>query len=155
MSIVDLDKQGRDLVSCMNLYHIIITFNSALTHTLPPSSPSPPSLPPSFPPFLLPFLHPSFLASLPPFLPPFLHPSFPSSLPLSLPHNFFSTLSLLSLYSLPFSLLPFLCVSPFHLIFFSQLVCCSGTGKDGSLRIIKSGIGINEAASIDLSGIRG
>lgn len=35
------------------------------------------------------------------------------------------------------------------------LVCCSGTGKDGSLRIIKSGIGINESASIDLSGIRG
>ena len=37
----------------------------------------------------------------------------------------------------------------------SQLVCCSGVGKDGSLRIVKSGIGINEAASIDLAGIKG
>ncbi|XP_003389315.1 PREDICTED: DNA damage-binding protein 1-like [Amphimedon queenslandica] len=35
------------------------------------------------------------------------------------------------------------------------LVCCSGLGKDGALRIVKSGIGINEAASIDLPGIKG
>ncbi len=34
-------------------------------------------------------------------------------------------------------------------------MCCSGTGKNGSLRIVKSGIGINELASIDLQGIRG
>ena len=37
----------------------------------------------------------------------------------------------------------------------SQLVCCSGTGKNGSLRIVKSGIGINELASTDLQAIRG
>ena len=36
-----------------------------------------------------------------------------------------------------------------------QLVCCSGHDKDGSLRIVKSGVGINEAASIDLGGIKG
>ena len=32
---------------------------------------------------------------------------------------------------------------------------CSGHGKDGSLRVVRSGIGINEAASIDLPGIKG
>ena len=36
-----------------------------------------------------------------------------------------------------------------------QLVCCSGVGKDGALRVVNSGIGINEAASIDLVGIKG
>lgn len=36
-----------------------------------------------------------------------------------------------------------------------QLVTCSGFGKDGSLRIIRNGIGINEHASIDLEGIKG
>ena len=34
-------------------------------------------------------------------------------------------------------------------------MCCSGLGKDGALRIVNSGIGINEAASIDLAGIKG
>ena len=36
-----------------------------------------------------------------------------------------------------------------------QIVSCSGHGKDGSLRVIRSGIGINEAASIDLAGVKG
>ena len=36
-----------------------------------------------------------------------------------------------------------------------QIVTCSGYGKDSSLRIVQSGIGINELASIDLEGIRG
>ena len=35
------------------------------------------------------------------------------------------------------------------------MVCCSGVGKDGSLRIVKSGIGIHEAATIDLAGVKG
>lgn len=36
-----------------------------------------------------------------------------------------------------------------------QLVTCSGAFKEGSLRIIRSGIGIQEHASIDLPGIKG
>jgi len=36
-----------------------------------------------------------------------------------------------------------------------QLVTCSGGFKDGSLRIIRNGIGIHELASIDLPGIKG
>ena len=36
-----------------------------------------------------------------------------------------------------------------------QVVTCSGYGKDSSLRIVQSGIGINELASIDLEGIKG
>ena len=36
-----------------------------------------------------------------------------------------------------------------------QIVSCSGYGKDGSLRVVKSGIGINELASIDLPAIKG
>ncbi|XP_033123862.1 DNA damage-binding protein 1-like [Anneissia japonica] len=36
-----------------------------------------------------------------------------------------------------------------------QLVTCSGAFKDGSLRIIRNGIGIHEHASIDLHGIKG
>ena len=40
------------------------------------------------------------------------------------------------------------CVTP-------QVVTCSGYGKDSSLRIVQSGIGINELASIDLEGIKG
>lgn len=35
------------------------------------------------------------------------------------------------------------------------MVACSGAFKHGSLRIIRSGIGINEQASIDLPGIKG
>ncbi|KAK2722376.1 DNA damage-binding protein 1-like [Artemia franciscana] len=37
----------------------------------------------------------------------------------------------------------------------SRLVTCSGAQKEGSLRIIRNGIGINEIAAIDMSGIRG
>lgn len=36
-----------------------------------------------------------------------------------------------------------------------QAVTCSGCNKDGSLRIIRNGIGINEHAAIDLAGIKG
>lgn len=36
-----------------------------------------------------------------------------------------------------------------------QLVTCSGAFKEGSLRIIRNGIGIHEHASIDLLGIKG
>ena len=36
-----------------------------------------------------------------------------------------------------------------------QLVTCSGAYKEGSLRIIRNGIGIHELASIDLPGIKG
>lgn len=41
-----------------------------------------------------------------------------------------------------------ICFSP-------QLVTCSGAFKEGSLRIIRNGIGIHEHASIDLPGIKG
>jgi len=36
-----------------------------------------------------------------------------------------------------------------------QLITCSGGFKDGSLRIIRNGIGIHELASIDLVGVKG
>ena len=36
-----------------------------------------------------------------------------------------------------------------------QVVTCSGAFKDGSLRIVRNGIGINEQASLALSGIKG
>ena len=36
-----------------------------------------------------------------------------------------------------------------------QVVTCSGGYKDGSLRVVRSGIGINEQATIDLPGIKG
>lgn len=36
-----------------------------------------------------------------------------------------------------------------------QLVTCSGAFKEGSLRIIRNGIGIQEHASMDLPGIKG
>jgi DNA damage-binding protein 1 len=36
-----------------------------------------------------------------------------------------------------------------------QVVCCSGAGKDGSLRILRNGIGIDEHASVELAGIKG
>ena len=35
-----------------------------------------------------------------------------------------------------------------------QVVTCSGAAKDGSLRIVRNGIGINEQADIDLPGIK-
>ena len=41
------------------------------------------------------------------------------------------------------------------MFFLPQIVTCSGHGRDGSLRIVHSGIGINESASIDLPGIKG
>ncbi len=36
-----------------------------------------------------------------------------------------------------------------------QVVTCSGVFHDGSLRIVRSGIGINEQATVELQGIRG
>ncbi|ETO16491.1 hypothetical protein RFI_20851 [Reticulomyxa filosa] len=36
-----------------------------------------------------------------------------------------------------------------------QLVCCSGIGKDGSLRVVRNGIGIEETAAIEMPGIEG
>ena len=36
-----------------------------------------------------------------------------------------------------------------------QVVTCSGAYKDGSLRVIRNGIGINVQAAIDLPGIKG
>ncbi|KAL9270792.1 DNA damage-binding protein 1-like protein [Drosera capensis] len=36
-----------------------------------------------------------------------------------------------------------------------QVVTCSGAYKDGSLRIVRNGIGINEQASVELEGIKG
>ncbi|CAH8385815.1 unnamed protein product [Eruca vesicaria subsp. sativa] len=36
-----------------------------------------------------------------------------------------------------------------------QVVTCSGAFKDGSLRIVRNGIGINEQASVELEGIKG
>ncbi|KAG8497706.1 hypothetical protein CXB51_006856 [Gossypium anomalum] len=36
-----------------------------------------------------------------------------------------------------------------------QVVTCSGAYKDGSLRVVRNGIGINEQASVELQGIKG
>lgn len=36
----------------------------------------------------------------------------------------------------------------------SQIVTCSGTSKDGSIRIVRNGIGVEEQASVDLPGIK-
>jgi len=36
-----------------------------------------------------------------------------------------------------------------------QIVTCSGAYKDGSLRVVRNGIGINEHAAIDLQGVKG
>ena len=36
-----------------------------------------------------------------------------------------------------------------------SLVTCSGGGKDGSLRIVRNGIGIYEQARVELPGIKG
>ena len=35
-----------------------------------------------------------------------------------------------------------------------QVVTCSGTMKDGSLRVVRNGIGINEQAAVELPGIQ-
>ena len=35
------------------------------------------------------------------------------------------------------------------------MVTCSGFGRNGSLRLVRSGVGINEQASIDLAGVKG
>ena len=40
-------------------------------------------------------------------------------------------------------------------LLYFQLVTCSGAYKEGSLRIIRNGIGIQEHATIDLPGIKG
>jgi hypothetical protein len=37
----------------------------------------------------------------------------------------------------------------------SQVVTCSGAGKDGSLRVVRSGVGVDELASLALSGVKG
>ena len=39
--------------------------------------------------------------------------------------------------------------------FQEQVVTCSGTQKDGSLRVVRNGIGINEQAAVELPGIKG
>ena len=57
--------------------------------------------------------------------------------------------------SLSLSFLSFPPSSSLLLFLSFQIVSCSGCGKDGSLRVIRSGIGINEAASIDLAGVKG
>jgi DNA damage-binding protein 1 len=36
-----------------------------------------------------------------------------------------------------------------------QVVTCSGGGYDGSLRIVRNGIGFAEQASVDLPGVKG
>jgi len=36
-----------------------------------------------------------------------------------------------------------------------QVVTCSGVGKDGSLRVVRNGVGINELALLELAGING
>ncbi|KAI7870661.1 mono-functional DNA-alkylating methyl methanesulfonate N-term-domain-containing protein [Spinellus fusiger] len=36
-----------------------------------------------------------------------------------------------------------------------QLITCSGVGKDSSLRIIRNGVGMNELAAIEVSGVKG
>lgn len=36
-----------------------------------------------------------------------------------------------------------------------QIVTCSGVGKDGSLRVIRNGVGINEMAMLELNGMNG
>lgn len=35
------------------------------------------------------------------------------------------------------------------------MVTCSGWGKEGSLRVIRNGVGINELALLELTGING
>ncbi|KAK6048597.1 hypothetical protein COOONC_13898 [Cooperia oncophora] len=37
----------------------------------------------------------------------------------------------------------------------NQIITCSGAFKEGSLRIIRNGIGIDEAASVDIPGVKG
>ncbi|KAI8994749.1 CPSF A subunit region-domain-containing protein [Pilobolus umbonatus] len=37
----------------------------------------------------------------------------------------------------------------------TQLITCSGVGKDSSLRIIRNGVGLNELAAIEISGVKG
>ena len=36
-----------------------------------------------------------------------------------------------------------------------QVVTCSGVGKDGSLRVVRNGVGIHEQAAIELPGVKG
>ena len=37
----------------------------------------------------------------------------------------------------------------------SQVVTCSGTGRDGSIRLVRNGIGIHEQANVEIPGIKG
>jgi DNA damage-binding protein 1 len=37
----------------------------------------------------------------------------------------------------------------------TQLITCSGVAKDSSLRIIRNGVGLNELAAIEISGVKG
>ena len=36
-----------------------------------------------------------------------------------------------------------------------QVVTCSGAGKDGSLRVVRNGVGLREQASIEMDGVKG
>jgi len=36
-----------------------------------------------------------------------------------------------------------------------QVVTCSGLGKDGSLRVVRNGVGVNEQACVELAGVKG
>jgi DNA damage-binding protein 1 len=36
-----------------------------------------------------------------------------------------------------------------------QVVTCSGRGRDGTLRVVRNGIGINEQATVEIPGIKG
>ena len=47
--------------------------------------------------------------------------------------------------------LPALCPAPPH----PQVVTCSGAGVDGSLRVVRNGIGVVEQALVELPGIKG
>ena len=37
----------------------------------------------------------------------------------------------------------------------TQVVTCSGVSAEGSLRVVRNGIGLAEAAAVELSGVRG
>lgn len=36
-----------------------------------------------------------------------------------------------------------------------QVVTCSGGGRDGTLRVVRNGIGFTEQASVELPGLKG
>lgn len=37
----------------------------------------------------------------------------------------------------------------------AQVITCSGVGKDGSLRVVRSGVGYEELAALEMSGVNG